>query len=69
MTRYALVIGIQKYGGSGFGDLKKPVEDAEAIAQILEAHGDFVEVTRLPSQWDVEKQGSQMVEADLKGVD
>ncbi|MFN7463882.1 MAG: caspase family protein [Pseudanabaena sp.] len=69
MTRYALVIGIQKYGGSGFGDLKKPVEDAEAIAQILEAHGDFVEVTRLPSQWDVEKQGYQMVEADLKGVD
>ncbi|WP_227789248.1 MULTISPECIES: caspase family protein [unclassified Nodularia (in: cyanobacteria)] len=42
MTRYALVIGIQKYGGSGFGSLEKPVEDAEAIAQILKAHGDFV---------------------------
>ncbi|PZO42618.1 MAG: hypothetical protein DCF19_06145 [Pseudanabaena frigida] len=69
MTRYALVIGIQKYGGSGFGDLEKPVEDAEAIAQILEAHGDFVEVTRLPSQWNGEKQCYEMAEADLKGED
>jgi hypothetical protein len=70
MTRYALVIGIQKYGGrsSGFDDLKKPVEDAEAIAQILEAYGDF-EVTRLPFQWNIEKQSYEMVEADLKGVD
>ncbi|MGM3309651.1 caspase family protein [Anabaena sp. WFMT] len=69
MTRYALVIGIQKYGGSGFGSLEKPVEDAEAIAQILEAHGDFAEVTRLPSQWNAEKQRYEMVEAALKGED
>ena len=69
MTRYALVIGIQKYGGSGFGDLEKPVEDAEAIAQILEAHGDFVEVTRLPRQWNGEKQCYEMAKDDLKGVD
>jgi hypothetical protein len=32
MTRYALVIGIQKYGRPGFGNLEKPVEDAEEIA-------------------------------------
>jgi ABC-type transporter Mla MlaB component len=69
MTRYALVIGIQKYSGSGFGNLEKPVEDAEAIAQILEAHGDFVEVTRLPSQWNSENQRYEMAESDLKGMD
>jgi uncharacterized protein YbgA (DUF1722 family) len=69
MTRYALVIGIQKYGRPGFGDLKKPVEDAEAIAQILEAHGDFVEVTRLPARWHEEKQRYEVVEAPLMGTE
>jgi Caspase domain len=69
MTRYALVIGLQKYGGSGFGNLTKPVEDAEAIAQILEAHGDFVEVTRFPSRWNDEKQRYEMIEAQRPGYE
>jgi tetratricopeptide (TPR) repeat protein len=55
MTRYALVIGIQKYGESGFGNLTKPVEDAEAIAKILETYGDFHRpVKRLPCSWNEE---------------
>ena len=66
MTRYALVIGIQKYGGSGFKDLKKPVEDAEAIAQILEKQGDF-NVERLPKRWIEAEDRYEIAEAFLKG--
>ena len=67
MTRYALVIGIQKYGGSGFGDLGKSAGDAEAIAEILEAHGDFVEVIRLPRRWNEEKNRHEIAEVPLTG--
>jgi len=67
MTCYALVIGIQKYGGSGFGDLGKSAGDAEAIAEILEAHGDFVEVIRLPRRWDGEKNRYEIAEVPLTG--
>ena len=67
MTRYALVIGIQKYGGSGFGDLGKSAGDAEAIAEILEAHGDFVEVIRLPRRWNEEKNRYEIAEVPLTG--
>jgi tetratricopeptide (TPR) repeat protein len=66
MTRYALVIGIQKYGGSGFKDLQKPVEDAEAIAQILEKHGDF-NVERLPKRWIEAEDRYEIAEVVLKG--
>jgi hypothetical protein len=69
MTRYALVIGIQKYGKSGFGDLEKPAEDAEAIARILEQHGDFVEVKRLPARWNEERQSYEVIEAQLLSRD
>ena len=65
MTKYALIIGIQKYGGTGFGDLEKPAADAEAIAQILEKYGDFVEVTRVPSSWNSEKSCYEMTEDSL----
>ncbi len=68
MTRYALVIGIQKYGGAGFGDLEKPVQDAEAIAQILEKHGDFT-VTRLPKRWHNDKECYEVAEEQLTGTD
>jgi Caspase domain len=69
MSRYALVIGIQKYGGSGIGDLEKPVEDAEAIARLLEQHGDFVEVKRLPARWNGERQSYEVIEAQLLSTD
>jgi tetratricopeptide (TPR) repeat protein len=69
MTRYALVIGIQKYGGSGFGDLKKSAGDAEAIAAILEAHGDFVEVIRLPRRWNEAKNRYEMAEDPVTRIE
>ncbi len=67
MPRYALVIGIQKYGREGFDDLTKPVEDAEAIAQILQTYGDF-DITRLPCRWNNDKQTYEMVESPLTGA-
>ncbi len=51
MKRYALIVGISQYGSNMLGDLQKPASDAEAIAQILEKHGDFQEVKRLPANW------------------
>ncbi len=44
--RYALVIGISKY--SSLRELPNAVNDAEAIAQLLEKHGKFKEVKRYP---------------------
>ena len=67
MAKYALVIGIQKYSGPGFGDLEKPVEDAEKIAQILKKHGDFADVKRLPAQWNEKKGDYEVAEAQLLG--
>ncbi len=67
MAKYALVIGIQKYGGNGFSDLKKPAADAETIAQILEKHGDFVKVKRSPSRWNQEKNSYEIAETKLDG--
>ncbi|TVP67870.1 MAG: hypothetical protein EA342_07515, partial [Leptolyngbya sp. LCM1.Bin17] len=55
MPRYALVIGIQKYSGSGFQDLEKSAQDAEAVAQLLEKYDDWI-VMRLPRRWNEEKQ-------------
>ncbi|OYQ63145.1 hypothetical protein B9G53_18550 [Pseudanabaena sp. SR411] len=48
MARYALVIGISEYSGGQFRNLKNPVTDAEAVAQILEKYGNF-HVKRIPS--------------------
>lgn len=49
MSRYALVIGITRY--DNFTNLLKASTDAEAIAQLLEQHGNFQEVKRLPAKW------------------
>ncbi len=49
MARYALVIGISKY--DKLPNLPKATTDAEAIAQILEQHGDFYKVDLLPKRW------------------
>jgi type II secretory pathway predicted ATPase ExeA len=46
MKRYALVIGITNYT-SPLNDLSKPANDAEAVAQVLEAHGDFEDIKLL----------------------
>jgi uncharacterized protein YjbI with pentapeptide repeats/energy-coupling factor transporter ATP-binding protein EcfA2 len=47
MVRDALVVGINNYQAEGLRNLQAPAEDAEAIACILEEHGEF-KVTRLP---------------------
>ncbi|MEB3360159.1 MAG: caspase family protein, partial [Synechococcales bacterium] len=47
MARYALIIGITEYTGS-FKSLETPVHNANAIADILDQHGDFNQVKRLP---------------------
>ncbi len=48
MSRDALIVGINCYSHSKFGNLKAPATDAEAIAQRLEQHGRFTTVKRLP---------------------
>jgi tetratricopeptide (TPR) repeat protein len=52
MKRYALVIGINKYDGAGFNNLRHSVTDAESIALTLEKYGDFTKVERLPHIWN-----------------
>ena len=46
MIRYALVVGINLY--PCLNNLTTPAADAEAIAQLLEADGNFQQVQRLP---------------------
>lgn len=46
MARVALVVGINRY--QHFHALSAPAKDAEAIAQRLQADGDFNKVIRLP---------------------
>ncbi|MBD2232109.1 NB-ARC domain-containing protein [Phormidium tenue] len=48
MSRDALIIGINQYRHGQLGNLTSPAADAEAIAQILEKHGHFTTVRRLP---------------------
>ena len=48
---YALVVGISNYQSNALKDLETPHLNAEAVAQILEKHGNFQEVTRLPAKW------------------
>ncbi|NEO33949.1 MAG: hypothetical protein F6K36_26745 [Symploca sp. SIO3C6] len=54
MSRDALVVGINTYRYEGLPNLQVPASDAEAIAQILEKHGDF-NVWRLPEAINPEK--------------
>ena len=51
MSRDALVVGINTYNYERLNNLTAPAQDAEAVAQLLEKHGDF-KVTRLPAVKD-----------------
>ncbi|HEY9907841.1 MAG TPA: hypothetical protein V6D18_09535, partial [Thermosynechococcaceae cyanobacterium] len=51
MNRYALIIGISQYQNRSLPELSKPAVSAEAVAKLLEAHGNFQEVRRLPAKW------------------
>lgn len=55
MLRDALVVGINSYQAEGLRNLQAPAEDAEAIALILERHGEF-NIQRLPEAIDKETQ-------------
>ncbi|MEH2461619.1 nSTAND1 domain-containing NTPase, partial [Nostoc sp.] len=46
MARYALVVGITDYTNQ-LPNLTKPATDAEAIEQVLKAHGDFEDIAVL----------------------
>jgi len=59
MSRDALVIGINEY--NNLNHLKKPANDAEAIAQLLETKGGF-RVKRLPC---IEVDGKLCIDAVL----
>jgi hypothetical protein len=47
MARYALVVGIAEYDSRHLNTLSKPVGDAEAMAALLEQHGQCERVTVL----------------------
>ncbi len=49
MPRYALIIGISQY--QNLTSLPNAARDAEAVAQVLERHGNFDVVRRFPAQW------------------
>lgn len=49
MPRYALIIGISQY--QNLASLPNAARDAEAVAQVLERHGNFDVVRRFPAQW------------------
>ena len=51
MSRDALVVGINNYQDDKLRNLNAPAIDAEAIANILEKHGDF-NIWRLPEAID-----------------
>ena len=58
MSRDALVVGINTY--THLPSLNAPANDAEAIAQHLETHGDF-QVKRLPQYTDMAQGNAQRV--------
>ncbi|MHC5937319.1 caspase family protein [Nostoc sp.] len=54
MARYALVVGITDYTNQ-FPKLSKPATDAEAVAQVLKAHGDFEDIAVLKEKVSTNK--------------
>jgi energy-coupling factor transporter ATP-binding protein EcfA2/AAA+ ATPase superfamily predicted ATPase len=64
--RYALVIGINKY--DSIPNLRYATSDAEAVAQVLEQHGNF-EVERLPKCCNEEKGSDEVADERLTGRD
>ncbi|NJL88900.1 MAG: caspase family protein [Coleofasciculaceae cyanobacterium SM2_1_6] len=70
MNRSALVIGIARY--QNFRKLPKAVEDAKAIAELLEHHGHYI-IEPLPRKLDPENQYRYELDCDpqkeVKGTD
>ncbi|MCC5627699.1 caspase family protein [Nostoc sphaeroides CHAB 2801] len=68
MARYALVIGIAEYISPSLPRLSKTINDAEAIARLLEQYGDFQSVQRLPQRWNKDKNGYEMAASKVTGA-
>ncbi|QFS42668.1 caspase family protein [Nostoc sphaeroides] len=68
MARYALVIGIAEYVSPSLPRLSKTINDAEAIARLLEQYGDFQSVQRLPQRWNKDKNGYEMAASKVTGA-
>ena len=68
MARYALVIGIAEYLSPSLPRLSKTINDAEAIAQLLEQYGDFQSVQRLPQRWSKDTNGYEMAASKVTGA-
>jgi len=60
MKRYALVIAVGEYQNQPFTPLPQVVNDAEAMAQVLEKYGDF-QVERLPKRQNQETNTEEVV--------
>lgn len=54
MARYALVVGITDYTNQ-LPNLTKPATDAEAVEQVLKAHGDFEDIAVLKGKVSTNK--------------
>jgi WD40 repeat protein/energy-coupling factor transporter ATP-binding protein EcfA2 len=67
MARYALVIGISAYLSPSLSPLSKTINDAEAVAKLLEQYGEFQSVQRLPQRWNKEKNGYEIGSAKVSG--
>lgn len=59
MARYALVVGITDYKNP-LANLSKPATDAEAVAQLLKAHGDFDDIKLLKGKVTKQKLGEAL---------
>ncbi|WP_017318320.1 nSTAND1 domain-containing NTPase [Mastigocladopsis repens] len=68
MARYALVIGIAEYQSPSLPRLSKTINDAEAVARLLEEYGDFQSVQRLPQRWNKDKNGYEIGAQKLTGA-
>lgn len=60
MARYALVVGIAEYRSPYLKDLSKPAADAEAIAALLQTHGQCEQVTVLKGAVTAQELGSAL---------
>jgi Caspase domain len=59
MARYALVVGITDYKNP-LTNLSKPATDAEAVAQLLKAHGDFEDIKLLKGKVTKQRLGEAL---------
>lgn len=67
MPRYALVIGISQY--QSLTSLPNAARDAEAVAQVLERHGNFDVVRRFPARWKAAENCYEVAESAVSAAE